>query len=193
MFMKGNRGETNPTREELDRYICQNPGASFSLIKTAFRINSGTLRYHLDYLERENRIRSILEKGNKRYFPDFLARFTRNGLGDREMSGNQRRVRNLIAENPGITRKKILTSLDISREELTESISALREKRLITVEEEGGTTTYMVMTGKKLAAEVIAILVEKVLDSEMDMETFRMIKDRVDSRVSEIGEQHEDQ
>ncbi len=186
--MKGRRGESNPTREELDRYICQNPGVSFKLIQVAFRINHGTLRYHLDHLEKENKIRSVLEKGRKRYFPDYLASFSKNGLGGKELSSTQKRVRTLIGEHPGITRKELLSSLDIGREDLTDVISALKERRLIREVERDGVIGYQMMTRRKLAGEVIAILVEKVIDREMDMDTFRMIKERVDLQLVEIEE-----
>lgn len=183
--MKGERGESNPTREELDRYICQNPGSSFNLIKIAFRLNPGTLRYHLEYLENENRIKMVRKGRARCYFPDYLARFKAEGKGGSELNKMQKRVHSLILENPGITRKQIISSLDISRETLSSTISELKGRKMILETPKGKEMVLEVISRKRLAGEIIAVLVDKILEDEMDMESFRMIKEKVESELLE--------
>ena len=57
-------GDMNPdnaaaheTRKRLMLYIQENPGTTFQRLKGVFKLNEGTLRYHLNYLRRTKRIR----------------------------------------------------------------------------------------------------------------------------------------
>jgi predicted transcriptional regulator len=183
--MKGVRGTNNPLRDELDRYISDHPGCTFNLLEKAFRMNKGTLRYHLEILERESRIKKTREGRSNRYFPDYMARFRTLGSGVRDLSNGHRRVLTVIEGDPGITRKGILSHLEISRASLTRALSDLKERRMIKeIGKEGG-PSYEAITSKKLAGEIIAILVTKVLDGEMDMEMFRSIRDRIECDLSD--------
>ncbi len=179
--MKGERNTENPTREELAGYIKDNPGASFNMIKTAFRLNEGTLRYHLEYLIGEERIKMIKRGKNRCYVPDLFSGFRSNGSNGRELSSMERRVYTVIGGRPGITRKDILQALDIRRNDLYTIIRSLKEKKLVWELTDDGITRYEPITKEKLKGEVIAILIEKLLDEEIDMETFRAIKDRIES------------
>lgn len=167
----------------MERYICQNPGASFNLIKSAFRMNPGTLRYHLEILERMERIRKVKKGTMNRYFPDYLARFRNLGSGKKNLKNDHRRVHNLIEENPGITRREILTSLDIGRDDLSSALKDLRDRKMIMEIKGSKDHGYEVLNERRIAGEIIGILVNKVLDEEMDMETFRTIKERVEREL----------
>jgi predicted transcriptional regulator len=179
--MKRERESRNPTREALERYIAENPGSSFNRISSVFKMNSGTLRYHLEYLQGANRIRMV-KKGNKRcYFPDYLATYLSCGTNGRELTSIEKRVASVISKSPGISRKEILSSIDIRRQELTQVIRKLKEENVIWEHDSHRGPIYEPVTRERLIGEVIAVLIEKLLDKEIDMETFRAIKDRLES------------
>lgn len=177
--MKRERKSVNPTREELIKYIGSNPGISFNMIKTAFRLNDGTLRYHLEYLEGEKMIIMIKRGHNRCYFTDYYSSIQSSGSNGRELSSVERRVFSIVEGRPGIARKEILQSMEIRRTDLYRTIRSLKEKRMIWELTDGRVTRYEPITKEKLKGEVIAILIEKLLDEEIDMETFRAIKDRI--------------
>ena len=57
------------TRKMIYNLIVARPGATYNFIKRTFDLTDGTLRYHLNYLERNDKLRSKLEQRNKCYYP----------------------------------------------------------------------------------------------------------------------------
>jgi predicted transcriptional regulator len=177
--MKRERNSENPTRERLEQYISENPGISFNFIMSAFRMNAGTLRYHLEYLEGAHRIKMVKKGNNRCYFPDYMATYISAGSNGRELSTIEKRIASIIDGNPGITRKGILSSMDIRKEELTRVIHKLREKNVICRSENDA--GFETLTRERILGEVMAILIEKLLDNEIDFDTFRAIKNRLET------------
>ena len=58
---------TNRTRKMVYSYISRHPGVSFGTIMGVLDLTEGTLRYHLNYLERGDKILSE-SKGKHRYY-----------------------------------------------------------------------------------------------------------------------------
>ena len=61
--MNGHGSTEHPTRKVLYQFIVENPGASFQLILNILKVPEGTLRYHLQQLQRSKRI--IKERSQK--------------------------------------------------------------------------------------------------------------------------------
>ena len=62
--MRRNRGVSeNYIRKLIHSHIVEYPGVSFSTLKKFYDLNDSTLRYHLNYLERAQRISANLENG----------------------------------------------------------------------------------------------------------------------------------
>lgn len=179
--MKRERESVNPTREALERYIIENPGSSFNRIMMVFKMNAGTLRYHLEYLEGAKRIKMVKKGSNRCYFPDYLASFLSCGTDGKQLSTMEKRIASVISRNPGISRKELLSSVDIRRHDLTQIIRKLKEKNVIWENDSDHEATYEPVTKEKLIGEVMAVLIEKLLDNEIDFETFRAIKDKLGS------------
>jgi predicted transcriptional regulator len=179
--MKRERRSANPTRERLETYISENPGMSFSLILSVFRMNAGTLRYHLEYLEGAHKIKMVKKDNTRCYFPDYLATFLSSGSNGKELTSMEKRITSIIDGSPGITRKELLTSVDIRREDLSQVIRKLREKNIICVSGEGKHCGYETLTKDKLTGQILSVLIDKLLDNEIDMDTFRRIKDKLES------------
>lgn len=177
--MKRERGNKNETRDILDRYILEHPGVSFSHIKKFFSLNRGTLRYHLDYLLGEERVRSVRKGQQNCYYSN-----QRGALdpitGSTELNGKQLRLLRAIKENPGISRKELLDLTKQSREEVNYNLRRLKEKKVIWKIADGGDPCYEYITKEQLAAEMMAIILEKFLDDEIDRETFILLKRKLE-------------
>jgi predicted transcriptional regulator len=175
--MKRERDTRSGTREDLFRYICENPGVSFPTIRNAFRMNDGTLRYHLDYLCGEDRIRRMGD-GERRYYasdvpPSGPARI--DGL-----TREERRVAMAIKEHPGISRSELRSLSGAGRGDLSYILRRLKERRFIWKVEDGGDPCYEYITERKLAMEMMSLILEKFLDDEIDRETFLALKKRIE-------------
>ena len=180
--MKRERGNKSDTRDVLDRYILENPGVSFIHIMKVFGINRGTLRYHMDYLLGEERVRSVRKGQQNCYFSN-----QRGALdpvtGSTDLNGKQLRLLRAIRENPGISRKELLDLTKQSRDEVNYNLRRLKEKRIIWKIEDGGDPCYEYITKEQLAMEMMAIILEKFLDDEMDRETFLLLKRKLEKEM----------
>jgi len=177
--MKRERENLNDTREELASYIADNPGVTFSLLKSIFQINPGTLRYHLEYLEGEDRIKMIKRGNRKCYYMDPVSGLDPDH-GHPDLNLHQRRMIRVIKENPGISRKELICLTKQSREEVNYNLRRLKEKKVIWKVMDGGDPCYEYITKEQLAAEMMVIILEKFLDDEMDRATFVMLKRKIE-------------
>ena len=66
--MHSEKALDNRTRKMVYNYISKHPGVSFGSIMNVLDLTEGTLRYHLGYLERENKILSNLKGKHKCYY-----------------------------------------------------------------------------------------------------------------------------
>ena len=180
--MKRERGNKSETREILDRYILENPGVSFAHIMKIFGINRGTLRYHMDYLLGEEKVRSVRKGQQNCYFSNQRAALD-PVTGSSELNGKQIRLLRAIRERPGISRKELLELTKQSREEVNYNLRRLKEKKVIWKITDGGDPCYEYITKEQLAAEMMAIILEKFLDDEIDRETFLLLKNKLDKEM----------
>jgi predicted transcriptional regulator len=59
----------NKIRRMIFNLIVEYPGVSLNTIKNVFELTESGIRYHLNYLEKNNKISSSMERGIKCYFP----------------------------------------------------------------------------------------------------------------------------
>ncbi|UCH88502.1 MAG: right-handed parallel beta-helix repeat-containing protein, partial [Thermoplasmata archaeon] len=122
-------------------YIDGNPGESYSSIKSALKLNNGTLAYYLRILIREEIIRAERDGTLKRFYPA-KGRITRDVL---ELSDIQNKIFDAVKESPGISQKAIQEQLDISQQRLNYQIKLMADARLIRLEREGKLTKCYVV------------------------------------------------
>jgi predicted transcriptional regulator len=184
--MGGERG-MNPesaaaheTRKRLMLYIQENPGTTFQRLKGVFKLNEGTLRYHLNYLRRTKSIVQIKKDNKRTYLPSGF-------LFGREVRLNrdQKRVIELIQSDPGITRKELMERTRQSRKLLSYNLSRLNELGLVWRIKEGRKIGYALITKDELYKEAFAVIVDKLLENEIDVDTFRKLKHRLDLILEE--------
>jgi len=180
--MKRERGNRSDTREKLHLFITENPGVTFSSLLKVFRLNRGTLRYHLDYLEGEDRVNRV-RKGNMNcYYSDGSGPFgpgmKREGLGSKH-----RRLLAVIRDNPSISRKEIIRMTGFTRDEVNYGLKKLKQRKAIWKTEDGGDPRYEFISRDKLAAEMMMIILEKYLDEEIDRQTFLLLRRKLDEEM----------
>jgi len=100
--------------------------------------------------------------------------------GASDLTRKQIRILRAIKDDPGVSRKELLDLTKQSREEVNYNLKRLRDKKVIWKIADGGDPCYEFITKEKLAAEMMAIILEKFLDDEMDRETFLMLKRKLD-------------
>jgi predicted transcriptional regulator len=189
----GGEGRMNPdgaavheTRKRLLFYIAENPGTTFQTLKRVFRINEGTLRYHLDYLRRKKKIRQIKRDNRRTYVPsemrvDLHAPTSRR----RELSREQKRLLDLIILDPGISRSELLERSRERRKQLSYNLSRLNELGFIWKVRARGKTGYAPITSRDLYRQAYALIVDRLLEEEIDIETYRELRRKLDLMIEE--------
>jgi predicted transcriptional regulator len=179
MGMRMEKDLSEGPRETLARLIEENPGISFLRITDRSGMNRGTLRYHLDILEKEGRVR-VVHKGKKKlYYAS--GKGMKGPLGEEDdLTRGQRRILNLIKENPGVSKHQLISITGQNREEVRYALRKLTSRSEVWKVTDGHDPTYEYITRNKLAKEMLALILEKFLNDEMDRETFLLLKKRIE-------------
>lgn len=168
--MNGESYKDHETRILLYDHICQNPGITFQLLKSTFKLKEGTLRYHLKYLIKRKRI--ILEKkGRERCYYSFLKRefpFTDPGLN---LNIKQERILEIISIEPGISKKEIRVRSGMDRASFDYNFQRLKDLKMIWRINKEKNFGYEVVTKDKLTMEVFLKTVQRFLKDEVDKKT----------------------
>ncbi|MCK5562240.1 MAG: winged helix-turn-helix transcriptional regulator [Thermoplasmata archaeon] len=146
-------------------------------------MNSSTLKYHLNYLEKGNKIKSKHDGTFKVYFclgetnPDLQPAPTAkiNALTE-----TQQYLLNLIRNKPGITRGALTNLTKLNPKTLSYNIDKLIEEQLIWKLHYGNEVGYEYITEDKLRFEMYNQLILKLLANEIDKEIFHKIKKKLD-------------
>jgi predicted transcriptional regulator len=178
--MNPDNAVAHETRKRLMLYIRENPGATFQRLKGVFKLNEGTLRYHLNYLIRTERIIQVMKNHKRTYLPAGMALHK-----DVRLNRDQKRLMDLIKEAPGITRKELLERSRQSRKLLSYNLSRLNDLGLVWKIKEGRRIGYALITRDELHREAFAVLVDKLLENEIDIDRFRELKHRLDLIMEE--------
>ena len=117
----------NQVRKMICAHIVEYPGVSFSTLKRFHDLNDGTLRYHLTYLERAEKITSKLEAGKLHYYPYakpvIHSKSTNTNLRSHELTPHQELILNAIKQNPGINQTELIAKTSLKRHILRACLS----------------------------------------------------------------------
>jgi len=171
---------SHSTRKRLYEYILGHPGISYQMIRDVFRLNDGTLRYHLDRLVRANLVLQRKKKNNRCYIP--LEGEKSPGLS--EFDRNYSRVLDLIKADPGIGRVDLMRRSGMSRKGLTSVLTRLKSNRMIWKVGSGRSGGYEYISEDKLYKEMIRILTERYVRDEIDLDRFLELKEDIDDMFS---------
>ena len=176
--MGSEREDDHRTRDLLMGRIKDRPGISFGRLMKSMEINEGTLRYHLNYLERKELIRSRKEGRRRVYFIGSLD--PENRFGSSDMTRNHKRVLTMIRRSPGIKPKEIMRETGLTRRSLDNIIGKLQREHLIWSIENGNGVGYEIITREKIVEEMLLDLVERYLRGDIDRSSFLRIKQWLD-------------
>ncbi len=173
----------NQIRKMIYNHILEYPGVSFSKLKRFHDLNEGTLRYHLNYLERAEKISSKLEAGKLHYYP-FAKRvndpMSRNSNPrSTELTPHQELILNAIKQNPGINQTELITKTSLKRHILTYNISQLIDLGLVKKNNHEKFVCYEYIPEELLRYEMLKILTIKFLKNEIDEQTFLRLKNKL--------------
>ncbi len=169
----------NKTRRLIFQYISDNPGISFPFLKDAFKLNEGTLRYHLDYLLRKDRI--VLEKNNGKrcYFTSIKKRFPYSDKG-LKLNDNQRILLEIISNNPGISFGRLGRLSGMESGPFAYNLNKLKTLKLIWKTKKGEGFGYELLTKEKISDEIILILLNKFMDGEVEEDSLMEMFDKLE-------------
>jgi len=170
-------------RRIVYNYVSSNPGVSFGTIKRIMDMNKSTLRYHLNFLEKAEKVKCIREGKHNCYYPsetDTLNHSPIPGVDLNTLTKGQRRLLTLTIKEPGITPEELLNSLPENKKKLKYNLNRLVELRLIWKVKIEGEIGYEHITPEDVKEEILKKLIKRLLAKEIDEETFIAIKKRLE-------------
>lgn len=173
----------NRDRKMIYNYISSHPGSTFSEIQQIFIMNSSTLKYHLNYLERAKEIYSKREGRTRCYYSSkqtgrVKVPFPKANI--HTLTDLQKNIINLIQQTPGISFNDLTLKLNLNQKVLGYNIKKLGDLNLIWFVKNNGMTGYEYITEQKLQDEIFNRLVNKLISDEIDDETFIKIKRKLE-------------
>lgn len=135
-------------REQIYRYIRDNPGKSLQQIADAMQLHRSSLNYHLSKLKSNREINLIHFREYPRYFP------SNKGISDEEKillsliaEDKDHKLFQTFLNNPGISRKKLAAELKLSEETVAQHLMSFKEHSLLSSENHGREVQYTLTPG----------------------------------------------
>lgn len=174
------------TRRMIYNHILQNPGVSFNILKKVFKLNDSTLRYHLNYLERNEKIAFSQERGKRYYYPSRGHRAINNNGWDAEplelynLSHVQEQIIITIKRYPGINQKELIKRTKLSRLAINRNIKKLIELCIVRKIPYANKVRYEYIENEQLRYEILKRLLIKLIRKEINEEEFLKLKRSLD-------------
>jgi len=123
----------NNLRHRVYGHIKSNPGVHFRGIMRDLGMRTGTLKHHLETLEREGFVRSAQDGMYKRFYPSK----TKVEKNSPRANSTQHYIVSLVNEYPGITQKDIAAILHLTPQTINYHVSQMLDANRIFVEKDG--------------------------------------------------------
>ena len=160
------------TRRMIFNHIMAHPGVSFNILKKVFNLNDSTLRYHLSYLERNEKISFGIEEGKRNYYPHFgeeiIIRDTEEFPQSNNLTSVQEELISIIKHRPGIKQKELVRKSDYSRISVINNVNKLMDLCIVRKLPSENGVHYEYIETEQLRFEILRSLVIKLLKHEID-------------------------
>ncbi len=170
-------------RKMIYEHISAHPGVSFNVLKRVFDLKDGTLRYHLDYLKKNDQITFNTKKGKRIYFPKkmdtLILKIEKKDLKSYVLTYSQKKMISLIKENPGINQKELSKKMDMNRFTLRNNLNKLLQLCIIRRRNKNRNVCYEYISDDEIQHEILVNLIIKFLNKEIDEETFLRLRDKI--------------
>lgn len=181
----GDEALDNKTRRMVYKHIVEYPGVSYNKLKDIFELTDNSLRYHLNYLEKNGKIHSGLEKGLRCYYPHpqniRAPALQESPVESHNLTQHQNRILNIIMRYPGINQKELVSRTRINRYKMMRSLQTLKHLNLIKNQKIQNMVCYEYIPDVEMKYKIMKGLMVKFLKDEIDEETFLKLKKRLDS------------
>lgn len=181
---KGEVALENKNRKMLYNHIVTYPGVSFNILKNIFDLTDGALRYHLDYLEKCEKIFSGLERGIRCYYPHYNVLYVPKKSADKlellKLSPLQEHLLTFIKLYPGINQKELVNRTKLNRFQVSNNVNKLLDLKLVRKNNNGNKICYWYTSDEDLKYKIIKKLAFKLLRGEIDELTFLKLKRRLE-------------
>jgi predicted transcriptional regulator len=154
-------------RRMIYNYIKENPGSHLRKISRVMEVQMGTLRYHLDFLEKNELIRSKKEKNLKIYF--ITGELSSDDINITSLL-QQKRFRDIILTivlSSGMTHSEISEKLSMKLSTLSKYIKILEERHVIYHERKGRENHYYV-TNERMIMKLLLTYKKSFWDKFVD-------------------------
>jgi predicted transcriptional regulator len=175
----------NKIRRMIFNLIAQYPGVSLNTIKDIFELTESGVRYHLNYLEKNNKISSSTERGSKCFFPHptsvHIPKSTQSILESQKLSPTQQSILTVIMRYPGINQKDLISKTGINRFKVLRNVKTLKTLKLIKNTRHKNNVCYEYIPDVEMRFKILKRFMLKFLKDEIDEETFFRLITRLGS------------
>ena len=174
----------NKLRRMLYNHIISYPGVSFNTLKNIYELTESGLRYHLNYLEKNNKISSSLERGIKCYFPHpasvTIPKNSKSTFESHKLPAHQELILTTIMRYPGISQKELISKTGINRFKINREIRTLKSLNLVKNTKRQNTICYEYVPDVEMKFKIIKGFIIRYLKAEIDEETLLRLIKRLD-------------
>jgi len=135
-------------RRSIYRYIGNHPGSHLRKISRELDMKMGTLRYHLDYLEKKELLTSRKEANLKVYFQAKKIGFKHRNISPLLQQKRFRDIALVIIDAPGSSHRTISGKLQIKPSTLSKYMKILEDRRVVYHERIGREKRYYLFDEK---------------------------------------------
>jgi len=171
------------TRRMIYNQIEAHPGVAYHTIKRVLDLTDSTLRYHLRYLERESEIKCALDGRKKCFYPKHNIIFNfqvRDKPETHKLNHYQKRIIDTIKRNPGITQRELVLTTNLKRFKIIYKLKKLLDFGVVHRLISGRNSCYYFISDIELRKNVFKQLILKLVNNEIDEETFLILKKKLE-------------
>ena len=184
VMAKGELALENRLRKMIFNHIITYPGVSFQILKNVFDLTDGALRYHLDYLEKNEKISTGVQRGIRCYYPHYnlvnVPKKSSDNLRLHKLTPDQERLLDIIKHYPGINQKELKFRSRLNRFQVANNIKTLINMNLVNQFENSRNICYEYLPDDELKFTMMKRLVIKLLKDEIDEQTFLKLKRKLE-------------